>query len=273
MKESKIKFKSYDGNNLEGTLIKAEKEKGALLFVHGITSSQDELGFHSDYANFLSRHAITTLRFNYRFHGGKNEGNTKLENLSLCGIVNDINAAFIALKNNAANGTKSFYVVGTSFGGGLSAFWVDKIEQPNIKKVILNAPVLNYEEDVLGRNGLIAEGFLIDKAQKQLHRKGFVESSGIHFGIGLINELNFINGIKAIQNLADKVVIFHGDNDEDVPLQSSMKYKTDKTQLVIIKGVGHGFGVEDDEDLDFPETKKIHQEIYERALKIIESTI
>src|SRR5688500_2084446 len=125
MNEVKIKFKSYDGYKLEGTLLKANKEKAALFFVHGITSSRDELGFHSDYARYLSGNGITTLRFDFRFHGGVNEGNTKLENLSLCGIVNDIDAAYITLKSNVGNNVKSFFIVGTSFGGGLSAFWVD----------------------------------------------------------------------------------------------------------------------------------------------------
>jgi len=54
MKTMILKFKSLDGYSLEGTLTKAANEKGALLFVHGITSSRDELGFHSDYAQFLS---------------------------------------------------------------------------------------------------------------------------------------------------------------------------------------------------------------------------
>lgn len=273
MKETIIKFKSYDGCELNGTLIKAEKEKAALLFVHGITSSRDELGFHSDYANYLSENGITTMRFDYRFHGGKNDGNTKLDNLSLCGIVNDIDAAFTALKNNVGNKTKSFFIVGTSFGGGLSAFWVDNNSKSEIKKVILNAPVLNYENDVLERNGLIENGSLSEKAQKQLAKKGFVNSSDIHFGRGLINELKYVNGINAVKNLGSKVVIFHGNDDEDVPLTSSKKYKSDATQLEIVPKVGHGFGVEDDEDLDFPETKEIHRGIYKKALQIIESTL
>lgn len=270
MEEKIIKFKSYDGYELEGTLIKADKEKAALLFVHGITSSRDELGFHSDYAKYLSDNGITTLRFDYRFHG-VNEA--KLENLSLCGIVNDIDAAFNTLKSNVDNETKSFFIVGTSFGGGLSAFWADKNNKNEIKKVILNAPVINYENDVLERNGLVVEGLLSEKAQKELKKKGFVNSSDIHFGRGLINELKYVNGINAIQNLGNKVVIFHGDADEDVPLDSTKKYKANSTGLEIINGVGHGFGVEDDEDLDFPETKEIHRGIYERALKIIESTL
>ena len=63
MKQQNINFHSYDGYKLSGTLLKADDEKGALLFVHGITSSRDELGFHSDYAEYLSKAGITTLRF------------------------------------------------------------------------------------------------------------------------------------------------------------------------------------------------------------------
>lgn len=273
MKEKSIKFKSYDGFDLEGTLLKAGKEKAALLFVHGITSSRNELGFHSDYAIFLGKNGITTLRFDYRFHGGKNEGNTKLENLSLCGIVNDIDAAFVALQKNVERQTKSFFIIGTSFGGGLSAYWVDSNNKKEIKKVILNAPVINYENDVLERNGLVKDGLLSEKGQKQLQKKGFVNSSDIHFGRGLINELKYVNGINALQNLGSKVVIFHGNEDEDVPITSSKKYKATTTELEIIPKVGHGFGVEDDEDLDFPETKNIHRSIYAKALKIIENTL
>ena len=273
MTEQNLKFKSYDGTELSGTLLKADKEKAALVFVHGITSSKDELGFHSDYANFLAENGITSLRFDYRFHGGKNDGGTNLENLSLCGIVNDIDAAFSTLKNNVDNKTETFFIVGTSFGGGLSAYWVDATNKLEIKKIILNAPVINYENDVLERNQLVENGLLSVKAQKQLKNKGFVESSEIHFGRGLINELKYINGINALQNLGSRVVIFHGNDDDDVPLTSSQKYKSSETQLEIIPKVGHGFGVEDDEDLDFPETKEIHRNIYEKALKIIESTL
>ena len=268
-----IKFKSYDGFGLNGTVLKATKEKAALLFVHGITSSRDELGFHSDYANYLVENGITNLRFDYRYHDEKNEGDPKLENLTLCGIVNDIEAAFNTLKSNTEKNTKSFFIVGTSFGGGLSAYWVDSLNKTEIKKILLNAPVINYENNVLERNHLLDNGLMMEKAQKQLKNKGYVKSSGIYFGRGLINELKYINGINALKNLGSKVVIFHGKNDDDVPLSSSQKYKSAVTQLEIIPKVGHGFGVEGDEDLDFPETKEIHRGIYKKALTIIESTL
>ena len=266
METKTIKFKSFDGYSLEGTLNKAMNEKGALLFVHGITSSRDELNFHSDYANFLCENGISSLRFDYRFHG-INE--TSLENLSLCGIMNDIEAAYTALKSNVSNEVKSFFIVGTSFGGGLSAYWLDYYKRSEIKKLILNAPVLNYMDDVLERNKLAFNGVLTEKSQEELNTNGFIDSSDIHFGRGLINELKYINCISSIQKLDNKVVIFHGDEDEDVPLSSSIQYKASSTVLEIIKGVGHGFGVEDDEDLNFPETKEIHRNIYKKALNII----
>jgi len=266
MTDKIITFRSYDGYGLEGTLISAEKEKGALLFVHGITSSRDELGFHSDYARYLGNNGISTLRFDYRYHG-VNE--TSLENLTLCGILNDIEAAFNALKNNVNNKIKSYFIVGTSFGGGLSAFWADYFKRKEVKKVILNAPVINYENDVLERNDLIENNIIVSKAQNELLQNGYIDSSTIHFGRGLLNELKYINGIKSIESLGNKVVIFHGDCDEDVPLASSKMYKTKKTELRIIKGVGHGFGIDIDEDLTHPETKKIHNAIYKEALKII----
>lgn len=267
MTEETIKFTSYDGYKLEGTLQRATKERAALLFVHGITSSRDELGFHSDYASYLAQNGVSSFRFDYRYHG-VNE--TSLEGLTLCGIVNDIAAAYATLVANVKSSTKRFFLVGTSFGGGLAAYWVDTTRQVQIRKVILNAPVLNYENDVLERNKLVTEKGVAPKASRQLDKHGFVKSSGIRFGRGLINELPYVNGIQALTNLGARAVIFHGDDDEDVPLTSSKKYKSPKTRLEIVKGVGHGFGIEIDEDLTHPETKRIHQGIYKKALGIIE---
>lgn len=270
MEEKIIEIISYDGSILEGTFLKAPNQKAAILFVHGITSSRDELNFHSDYAKYMAQKNISSLRFDYRYHGVQE---SSLENLSLCGIVNDIDSAFNALKENIGQNTDSYFIIGTSFGGGLSAYWADYTNKTEIKKILLNAPVLDYEDDVLKRNGLIEKHTLKIDAQKQLNTLGYVDSSDIHFGRCLINELKYINGIRALQNLGEKVVIFHGDKDEDVPLSSSQKYKVDSTDLRIVPGVGHGFGVEDDEDLDFPETKNIHHNIYAEAYEIIKSLL
>jgi len=270
MTELTIKFQSYDGYVLEGAFLKADNEKAAAIFVHGITSSRDELGFHSDYAAFLGINGISSLRFDLRYHG-INE--TDLAELSLCGIVNDIDAAFRTLKGQVNDKTNAFFVIGTSFGGGAAAFWVDFNDNYEIKLLVLNAPVLDYESDVLGRNGLLDNKTITQKAKAELDKKKFIDSSDIHFGRAIVNELKYINGIKPIRNLGSRVVIFHGREDEDVPLAMSEKYMSKKNKLLIIDRVGHGFGVEDDEDLNFPETKEIHAEIYTKAFKLMKKCL
>ena len=271
MKPEKLKFKSYDGYKLEGTFQPAEGSTiAALLFVHGITSNRDELGFHSDMAIFLAAKGVASLRFDYRYHG---VFETSLENLTLSGIVNDIDAGYNALKDKVQNTTTNFFIVGTSFGGGLVAYWVDTFEKRELKKIIFNAPVFDYEDDVLRRNDLLQDGELVEKAVKQLNSKGYIKSSGIHFGRGLINELKLINGIHAIKKLGSRAWIFHGKDDEDVPLSSSEKFKSPETGLTIIPDVGHGFGIDIDEDLDHPETKAIHQKIYGDVFTLIQKEI
>ena len=268
MKPEKLKFSSYDGYKLEGTFQPAEGNTiAALLFVHGITSSRDELGFHSDMAIFLAQKGVASLRFDYRYHGVFEKS---LQDLTLAGIVNDIDAAYNSLRDKIKNTTNSFYIVGTSFGGGLVAYWVDTFKKIELKKIILNAPVFDYEDDVLRRSNLIQNDKLVEKAVKQLNSKGYVKSSGIHFGRGLINELKLINGIQAIKNLGSRACIFHGKDDEDVPLSSSEKFKSPETELTIIPDVGHGFGIDIDEDLDHPETKAIHQKIYKNVWELIQ---
>lgn len=271
MAQRKLKFKSYDGYKLEGTLIEPSgTPKGALLFVHGINSSRDELGFHSDMAEFLAKKGIISFRFDLRFHGIYEDS---LEQLTLSGILNDIEAAFSILKENVNSSISNYFIVGTSFGGGLSAYWVQKSQNENIKKVILNAPVIDYEDDVLRRNKLLENGHLSERAAKQLNSKGYVLSSDIKFGRGLINELNYISAIEVLQQLGDKVWIFHGKDDEDVPLSSSEKFKSLTTGLTIVPNVGHGFGIEIDEDLDHPETKAIHYKIYNDVWAILQKEI
>lgn len=271
MKETKLKFKSYDGYKLEGTF-KATNAKvvGAALFVHGITSSRDELGFHSDMANYLAEKGIVSLRFDYRYHG-VNEGS--LEQLTLCGIINDIDAAFNTLVKELNGKVDNYFLIATSFGGGLAAYWAQLSKDEKLKKIFLNAPVLDYEDDVLKRNSLLNADGLVDKSVKQLNNKGFVKSSDICFGRGLINELPFINCIASLQQLGNKVMIFHGKDDEDVPLESSEKFKSSKNGLTIIDGVGHGFGIDIDEDLTHPETKKIHKQIYENVWLLMEKAV
>lgn len=262
-------FRSYDGTSLEGTLSVATRPSEAVaLLVHGITSSRDELGLFSGLAQHLAKTGISSLRFDYRCHGTNQQ---PLETLTLSGVVNDIEAAAeLAL---AKSGAKSIHIVGMSFGGGLSAYWGATTTRP-LASVVMFAPVIDYEQDVLGQYDLLANGALTDKAARQLAKQGYLDPDGNHYGPALINELRYISGIAGLRQLRCSSLILHGDADSVVPYASSEKYcgLNPNCRLVNIPGTDHGFGVEDDDDLSSPETKAQHRKVFEIVTAFFQAT-
>lgn len=226
--------------------------------VHGITSSRDEFGLFSGFAEHLARQGTPSFRFDYRCHGVNEQ---PMESLTLSGIVNDVEAA--AACAMAQTRTSRIHIIGMSFGGGLSAFWAATTKN-TVSSVAMLAPVIDYEEDVIGQHGLLSEGGLAEDAQRLLQQQGFLETDGIRYGPALLNELRYITGIEGIRRLKCEALIVHGDADSIVPYASSERFVKlhPGCHLVNIPGTDHGFGVGDDEDLTSPETKAKHQEVF-----------
>jgi len=267
--ETRHHFRSYDGTALEGTLAEAEASREAVvLMVHGITSSRDEFGLFSGFADHLAREGTPSLRFDYRCHGVNEQA---MESLTLSGIVNDVEAAAAcALEQTRAS---RIHIVGMSFGGGLSAFWASTTRN-TVSSVVMLAPVIDYEEDVVGQHGLLSDGTLVEAAQDLLQQQGFLETDGIRYGPALLNELRYISGIEGIRHLKCESLIVHGDADTIVPYTSSERFVRlhPSCRLVNIPGTGHGFGVGDDEDLSSPATKAKHREVFQLISDFFERT-
>ena len=181
--------------------------------------------------------------------------------MTLAGIVNDVEAAAAAALEYAH--ASSVHVVGMSFGGGLSAYWAAKTLVP-VRSVVLLAPVIDYQEDVLGQHGAIVDGKLREEMVQRLQQQGYVETDGIQYGASLLNELRFISGIEGLQQLKCNTLILHGDEDSIVPYSSSERFAQmhEHCTLINIPGTDHGFGVGDDEDLSSPATKEKHREVW-----------
>ena len=258
--ETEHRFRSYDGIKLEGTLAGPDDPSGQpiVLLVHGITSSRNEYGLFSGLAAHLAREGIQSFRFDYRCHGVNKQ---PMESLTLAGIVNDIEAA--AASAITQTDTPRIHVVGMSFGGGLSAYWA-ATTQKMVSSVVMMAPVIDYEEDVLGQHGLLVNGIIKESYQQLLQKQRFLEIDGIRYGLALLNELRFISGIEGIRRLKCPSLILHGDEDTIVPYASSKRFVklNPRCKLINIAGTDHGFGVEDDEDLSSPETKLKHREVF-----------
>ena len=257
--ETKIRFRSFDGTPLEGTLASAEEKGNSLaILVHGITSSRNEFGLFSGLAKHLAVSGTASFRFDYRCHG---RSDLPREAMTLSGIVNDIeSAAKIAASH--VHPTR-LHVVGMSFGGGLSAFWAAATSMA-VSSVVMLAPVIDYLEDVLGQHGAIDDGKLSKRQAKHLNENGFIEMDGFPYGAALVNELPFISGIEGLRRLNSPSLIIHGDADSIVPYESSERFVklNRRSRLVNIAGTDHGFGVGDDEDLSTPETKEKHRQVF-----------
>ena len=267
--EPNLPFHSFDGTALEGTYVSGDRgRESVVILVHGITSSRDELGLFSGLATHLANKGVPSFRFEYRCHGKSNE---PMEAMTLSGIVNDIEAA--AALGLAQADASRVHVVGMSFGGGLAAFWAATTTMA-VSSVVMLAPVIDYEEDILGQHGAIVDGTLTNEAAEQLNAKRYLEMDGIRYGPALLNELRFISGVEGLRHLKCDSLILHGDADSMVPYAASERFVTlsERCQLVNISGTDHGFGVEDDEDLSSPETKKKHQEVYGIISRFFEKT-
>ncbi len=267
--ETQHHFRSYDGTVLEGTLEKGDTlGDSVVLLVHGITSSRDEFGLFSDFAEHLAQEAIPSFRFDYRCHGVNEQ---PMESLTLSGIVNDIEAAAAcALTLTLAT---RIHVVGMSFGGGLAAFWAATTNTA-VSSVVMMAPVIDYEEDVIGQHGLLSNGVLNENAQSLLQDQGFLETDGVRYGPALLNEVRYISGIEGIRRLKCASLIVHGDADTVVPFESSERFVSlnPRCQLVNIPGTDHGFGVAEDEDLSSPATKAKQQGVFRIVSEFFEGT-
>jgi len=268
MKNEKT-FTSYDGTLLGGTFSPGnDPTDDVILFVHGITSSRDELGLFSGFADHLAENNVSSFRFDYRCHGVNKQ---PMQQLTLSGIVNDIEAA--AIKALQLSEGRRIHIIGMSFGGGLSAFWAANTKQ-TVVSVVMCAPVIDYEEDILGQFGLLTDKTLDKSAQRHLTEKGFLETGGIRYGRALLNEVRYISGVKGLQDLDCESLIVHGDADSIVPYSSSQRFVklNERCRLVNIPGTDHGFGVANDEDLTSPETKAKHLEVFRIVSEFIERT-
>ena len=265
--ETTLQFRSFDGISLEGTYTSAAAgSNGIALLVHGITSSRDEFGLFSGLSEHLAREGIPSFRFDYRCHGASK---FPMEALTLSGIVNDIEAAAVLTQANASY----VHVIGMSFGGGLSAYWASTTLIP-VKSVVMLAPVVDYEEDVLGQHGAIVGGKLREKEAQELQRQGYVETDGIRYGRAMLNELRFISGAEGLQRLQCDSLILHGDADSIVPYSSSERVTQmyEHCKLINVPGTDHGFGVGDDEDLSSPATKEKHLEVWSIISRFIKKS-
>ena len=120
----------------------------------------------------------------------------------------DIQVALSHLQEAIAASTLS--LVGTSFGGGLCAYYAAKRPNELVRLVLLN-PQLNYKDRYIDQKQHWHDDHLDDEAARQLGDQGFIRHSPtVKHGRAMLNEVFWIKPIEELSQITAPTLIIHG---------------------------------------------------------------
>ncbi|WP_410596276.1 alpha/beta hydrolase [Amycolatopsis sp. lyj-23] len=250
-----ITLRTLDGLQLAGTLVTPDSPAHrAVALVHGGGVTRDEGGFFTRLAAGLAEAGIASLRYDQRGHGtsdGTQETRTLAEHL------NDIEMALGAVRSST--GALEVSLLGTSFGGGLAAYYAAKRPHGLHRLVLLN-PQLSYMNRYIEQKPHWQGGVLDDEAAATLARQGYLDHSDtVKHSRAFLNEVFWLRPDEVIGEITPPTLLVHGTEDTFVPVETSRR-AADELQcehaLVEIEGAQHGFAVHDDPTYADPQSQE-----------------
>jgi pimeloyl-ACP methyl ester carboxylesterase len=247
-----VLFFSADGLRLSGTFVQARGETSSVtVLVHGGGANRDEGGFFARLAAGLAEAGVASLRFDLRGHG-RSEG--RQEDLTLAGVVNDIRAAVGHARELTGTPVN---VIGTSFGGGVSAFYAGRYPD-EVRRLVLFNPLIEYRKRFVDDKPYWHDGRIDEKAGRELTERGsLAHSPTFRLGRPLLNEVFYLRQEEEIGQIVTPTLFVHGTKDTFVPIDSSRRYVAKiraEAKLLEIDGAQHGFAVHDDPQYVDPQT-------------------
>ena len=251
-----ITVRILDGLHLAATLIapEAASEVGVVL-VHGAGVTREEGGFFTRLADGLAEVGVSSLRYDLRGHG---ESDGRQEEVTLSAHLNDIRVA-LAYVRQAITGASRVSLLGTSFGGGLAAYYAAK--QPGgLARLVLLNPQLDYKSRYIDQKSHWSSGFLDDETARVLSEQGYISHRpGVKHGRALLNEVFWLRPHAVLGEITVPTLIVHGIEDTFIPIESSRgatRQLQVEHKLVEIDGAQHGFAVHDDPTYADPQSQE-----------------
>lgn len=247
---------SLDGLRLRGTVAvpRTERPRKSAVMVHGGGVTREEGGFFTRLASELAEEGVASLRFDLRAHGAS-EG--RQEELTLSGVINDIRAAVTHMTGLTAADRVS--LIGTSFGGGVCAFYASR-HPGTLESLTLLNPLLNYKRRLIDEKPYWHDDRIDQTAGHELTANGYIpHSPSFKLGRALLNELFYIEPHAVLHEVVTRTLVIHGTRDTFIPIQSSREHMTKITgphELLEIEGAQHGFAVHDDPEYRNPQTRE-----------------
>jgi pimeloyl-ACP methyl ester carboxylesterase len=246
--------RTCDGLHLSGTLVLPDGAGQAAVLVHGGGVTREEGGFFARLAARLAEAGIASLRCDLRGHGDS-EG--RQEDLTIAGILADIRAAIASVCSRV--GTDRVALLGTSFSGGICAYYAAQHPAELASLVMLN-PLLNYRKRLIDDKPYWHNGQISDEAGRELLNQGYlVHSPTFKLSRPLLNEVFYLQPHTVLGDIQAPTLIVHGTKDTFIPVESSrwaVQQLTTEHRFLEVEGAQHGFAVHDDPSYANPQSQQ-----------------
>lgn len=248
-------FRTLDGLHLQGTLVTPDSAtERAVVLVHGGGVTREEGGFFGRLADGLAAGGVASLRYDLRGHGASDG---LQQETTLTAHLNDIRVALAHVRE--ATEASDTSLLGTSFGGGLTAYYAAK--QPDeLSRLVLLNPQLNYKNRYIDQKPYWVNDQLDTEAAQQLAEQGFIaHSPTVKHGRAMLNEVFWIKPFEVLGEITSPTLIVHGTQDTFVSIEGSraaVERLQVEHELVEIEGAQHGFAVHDDPEYADPQSQE-----------------
>jgi uncharacterized protein len=255
LQSTETSIRTLDGLRLRGTLVTPDTPAGqAVVLVHGGGVTREEGGFFTRLAAGLAEAGVASLRYDLRGHG---ESDGRPEESSLAAHLNDIRVTLAQLQE--VSGASTINLLGTSFGGGLTAYYAAK--QPNrLARLVLLNPQLNYKDRYIDQKPHWSEDFLDATKAQELATQGYINHSPtVKHSRAFLNEVFWIKPNEVLAEITAPTLIVHGTEDTFVPVATSrtaVQQLHVEHRLVEIEGAQHGFAVHEDPEYRDPQSQE-----------------
>jgi len=220
-KEIPITFKNERGKKLVGILHLPEKEKPALVIIcHGFQNSKTDKKLIK-LARTLQKEGICTFRFD--FEGcGDSEG--KASEITVKNEIADLNSAFKTVQNEVDLDLTRLAFVGASLGSVVTSLFLKQYKIP-AKSLVFWNQAFNQKElfknwyNPEDRKEIISKG-VIYKGEKEIGRDYYLENRNKDYS-SILSQLKL------------PILIIHGKEDKDVPLELSQVLKKQYKNIVL----------------------------------------
>jgi len=236
--KEKLFFKNPKGIKLCGILSNptSKKEEPIIIFCHGFSTNKDgRTALRLEKS--LNEENISTFRFDFFGHG---ESHGRFEEITITEAVDDVQSAITYLREA---GYKKKGLIGSSFGGMASIITASK--KNDLYVLALKSPVSDFsgmshaQDPLQDINNWKEKGYTYiigpDGARRKLNYSFFEEAQKVE-------------AYEAAKKIKIPCLIVHGDNDETVPIEQSIKTARliKNCKLEIIKGGDHTYSNPDD---------------------------